>query len=649
MSDATSAEGSPAGRNSYAAGPLLAGPMLGEVGPDDAHIWVQARDASELTLELSGSDGSERSLTATPSAAQWLCVVFHVADLTAESYEYSLRSAHGQTRRYPLPRGLPPEARRLKLALGSCYKDYQRPELPIFARIAAEEPALFLMLGDNCYFVQDSDWNSEQGMMLAHLRNRNHDSLRPLLARTPTLGIWDDHDFGPNDSDGTFAHKEAALRSFKRMWAQRSYGTAETPGIFSAVRCGPVELFLTDDRYERSSRRHILGAAQLDWLKQRLRASSAAVKLVLCGSQVLAEAAALPHFDWECWRRDAGAELEELIAFIAQEDIRGVLLASGDPHLGQILHARGRKLEGGRIGPELWELTTSPLAHVPWHEQMWPADSREPRFFDRHLLTELAAENYGIIDLDLDRPGEELRLQLKDAQGATFHSQSVALAALQVRQQAPRRTVVRWNEQRVYVFKDAEYVRYDLAEGPGHPPEARSPRPITAGWKGVFPEQPGVDAVLVGQHGKAYFFQGNGYVRYDIAADHADSGYPKYTARHFPGVWADGLHAAAAWTDGKAYFFKGGECLRYDLGADRADPGYPRPLAAEFPGLAFSAVPGEPDGPEGIDSAVLWGNGKAYFFCGREYVRYDLAEKRPDPGYPRPLSDDWLGISGEPE
>ena len=185
----------------------------------------------------------------------------------------------------------------------------------------------------------------------------------------------------------------------------------------------------------------------------------------------------------------------------------------------------------------------------------------------RHLLTELAAENYGIIDLDLDRPGEELRLQLKDAQGAVFASQSVALASLQVRPAVAKRTVVLWSPQRAYVFKGAEYVRYDLP--PEGPPQPRSPRPIEAGWKGVFPEHPEVDAVLVSPRGKAYFFRGNGYVRYDIADDRADSGYPKYTARHFPGVWPDGLDAAAAWTEGKAYFFKGSQYVRYDIAADR--------------------------------------------------------------------------------
>ena len=629
------------GRNSYAEGPLLAGPLLGEVGPSEARIWVQARDESELTLQVHRADGSAELVatrTAQPAAAQWLCTVFHIEGLTAGGgYEYSLRSAHGQTERYPLRLAPSEGTRRLKLALGSCYKDYQTPELPIFASILREAPDLFLMLGDNCYFVQESEWNSERGMMLAHLRNRNHSSIRPLLAQVPVLGIWDDHDYGPNDSDGTFAHKATSLRCFQRMWAQRSYGLAEAPGIFSTVRCGPVELFLTDVRYERRSRRQILGPVQLGWLKERLRASRAAVKLVLSGSQVLPEVAGLPHFDWECWRRDGNAELLELLGFIEQEDIRGVLFASGDPHLGYVLHAGGRELPGDQVGPEFWELTASPLAHVPWAEHVWPADSRDPRFFDRYLLVETVGQNYGVIDLDLDRAGEELRLELKDAQGSLVYSQAVALSSLQTRPRAAKVSVALGSPHHAYVFKGKEYVRYDLPAAGGGPPQARDPRPIAAGWKGVFAEDPGVDAVLMLPRGKAYFFKGNGYVRYDLAADRVDPGYPKYTARHFSGVWADGLAAAAAWDDGKAYFFKGRECLRYDLGKDRADPGYPKPVAEEFPGLWA----------DGVDSAVLWPSGKAYFFRGQQYVRYDLAARQPDPGYPRAVADEWLGITDD--
>jgi hypothetical protein len=46
----------------------------------------------------------------------------------------------------------------------------------------------------------------------------------------------------------------------------------------------------------------------------------------------------------------------------------------------------------------------------------------------------------------------------------------------------------------------------------------------------------GIDAGVVWPNGKAYFFRGSQYLRYDIAADHVDSGYPLDIAGHWPGL-----------------------------------------------------------------------------------------------------------------
>ena len=51
-------------------------------------------------------------------------------------------------------------------------------------------------------------------------------------------------------------------------------------------------------------------------------------------------------------------------------------------------------------------------------------------------------------------------------------------------------------------------------------------------------------------------------------------------------IWTDGIDDAVNWGNGKAYFFKGGQYIRYDIKADRADPGYPKAVdAGTWPGL----------------------------------------------------------------
>ena len=91
------------------------------------------------------------------------------------------------------------------------------------------------------------------------------------------------------------------------------------------------------------------------------------------------------------------------------------------------------------------------------------------------------------------------------------------------------------------------------------------------------------------------------------------------------------------WGNGKAYFFNGNRYIRYDIAADRADPGYPKSINAEtWPGVIWT---------DGIDAVVNWGNGKAYFFKGSQYIRYDIKTDRADPGYPKPVDGStWPGI-----
>ena len=48
-----------------------------------------------------------------------------------------------------------------------------------------------------------------------------------------------------------------------------------------------------------------------------------------------------------------------------------------------------------------------------------------------------------------------------------------------------------------------------------------------------------------------------------------------------------------------------------------------------------------------LDAAVVWNNGKAYFFKGTNYISYDIASDRVDPGYPKETDMYWPGLNFE--
>jgi hypothetical protein len=193
---------------------------------------------------------------------------------------------------------------------------------------------------------------------------------------------------------------------------------------------------------------------------------------------------------------------------------------------------------------------------------------------------------------------------------------------------------------KTYFFRGSKFVRYDWATDdvdPGYPASMSL-------WNvpGAFVN--GIDASLNGVgsfDGKAYFFRGSEFVRYDWASGTVDAGYPlPVSVWNLPGAFASGVDAALEGIgslDGKAFFFRGNAYVRYDWASGTVDAGYPLPISVwNLPGNFAS----------GIDAAVNGQGafaGKAFFFRGLEYVRYDWASGTVDAGYPLPISV-WNGL-----
>ncbi len=83
----------------------------------------------------------------------------------------------------------------------------------------------------------------------------------------------------------------------------------------------------------------------------------------------------------------------------------------------------------------------------------------------------------------------------------------------------------------------------------------------------------------------------------------------------------------------KAYFFRDSDYLQYDTALDRADPGYPQGIAADWPGI----------GKAGFDTGASQGF-EAYFFKGDHFVRLNQLTRRAEDGYPKPIDGNWHGV-----
>jgi hypothetical protein len=135
----------------------------------------------------------------------------------------------------------------------------------------------------------------------------------------------------------------------------------------------------------------------------------------------------------------------------------------------------------------------------------------------------------------------------------------------------------------VYFFKGSEYIRLDIVT---NRVEA-GPATIASLW----PELPppwsnGFDAAVNWRDGKVYFFKGAQYLGFDLATNKASEPRPISGNWHgLPDAWTNGIDTAVNWGNGKAFLFKGDQYVRYDIADNKVDSGFPRQIAADWAGL----------------------------------------------------------------
>jgi alkaline phosphatase D len=258
----------------------------------------------------------------------------------------------------------------IDVAFGSCAylndPDYDRPGKSygggevIFNCIAQTNPDAMFWLGDNVYF-REGDWDSQEGMIARYAQSRLHPRLDSIFRFIPNYAIWDDHDFGPNDSNGSFILKDKSKDTFAHFWPNPSIGVPGVEGITTMTTIGDVDFFLLDNRFNRV--RHdlvlqpylsvqkgqtLLGREQIQWLIQALKTSNASFKVICMGGQFLNSAAVYENYS------NFAEERNYITDLLTMNDIKNVVFLTGDRHCGEI-----SKIQNGAF--VAYDLTSSPL------------------------------------------------------------------------------------------------------------------------------------------------------------------------------------------------------------------------------------------------------------------------------------------------
>jgi phosphodiesterase/alkaline phosphatase D-like protein len=273
---------------------------------------------------------------------------FDVDGLQADTaYRYAVETAAGRDERVGRFRTFVDGPFSFAFAFGSCASTGSNNL--IFDTIRRRAPHFFLHLGDFHYanIGVDDPWRFRDASNRV-LRSPRQSAL---YREAPIVYVFDDHDFGTDDSDGTSVTKGSAQRVYRERvphyplpLSAVPIGPASGTGpIAQAFTVGRARVIVTDTRSERTPQRApdaatrtMLGQAQRQWFVNELtRAADEKAPVVFWASTVpwITKENPQSGHGWEPYAR----ERAEIAGTISKLGLTSRLIVlSGDAHMAAI-------------------------------------------------------------------------------------------------------------------------------------------------------------------------------------------------------------------------------------------------------------------------------------------------------------------------
>jgi len=244
------------------------------------------------------------------------------------------------------------------LAFGSC-ADMNETTGRTWDAILAAQPDAMVLLGDTPY-IDSTDPDRQRRRYEQFAATPGFTAAREAMT---IYGIWDDHDFGRNDTDGNLEGKENSRAAFIEHYeplGNETFGNGEA-GVYTSFVVGNIEVFLLDTRYFAATepslfdddKPTLLGEDQWHWLVNGLEESTADFKVLACGMIWNGSVRPGKTDHWAAYPH----EYDALLRFINAERIDGVVLIGGDIHRSRcVLHDTAES-----AGYAIPEFITSPM------------------------------------------------------------------------------------------------------------------------------------------------------------------------------------------------------------------------------------------------------------------------------------------------
>lgn len=293
----------------------------------------------------------------------------------------------------------------------------------VFDTMRSFEPLFTLHMGDLHYEnIREADPERFRRAFDSVLAS---DRQSTLYRSAPIAYVWDDHDYGPNDSDRTHPGKEAALGAYDECVPNYRAGSGRD--LRQAFTVGRVRFLLTDVRSERAPdhlpdgpEKTMLGEEQREWLLSEIESARDRYPLVIWVNPVpwIAEKGSGHGWGRYHWERRHIADRIHAAGMTGR-----LLMLSGDGHMVAIDDGSNSNFSGSG-GKGFPVMHAAPFDRFARHKGGPYSHGVAGR---RVLFGLVAIQQFGLAEIRDDGKRVEVELSGRDERGEILDGMSLRL------------------------------------------------------------------------------------------------------------------------------------------------------------------------------------------------------------------------------
>ena len=348
---------------------LFRSPVVGLIHNNQVPILIKGANDGKVRIEYHYTDGSLSNFTDwdTLTEVNSFTTNFILQDILSNAnYQYRVQFENGNYSEWFYFKTFPTQGLpgKFSFVFSSCMRE-KYMEFNIFEKVKKLSPTFIALLGDQMYGDYDGNLNTMEDYLandslrkkmiaegevllsdktiIQAFRNKYNrvfdENFQKTASSIPLMAIWDDHDFGSDNTDGTYLYKNEAKKVFKENFPDYSF-VEKDGGIYYKFTIADVDVFVLDTRWYRSPMQNedgkdkkMLGDKQLNWLLDGLQESTSTFKIVFTSVPLndYGGDTSSDRVGYDSWM-GYKIEREKILDFIKDNHIQGVLMFSGDQH-----------------------------------------------------------------------------------------------------------------------------------------------------------------------------------------------------------------------------------------------------------------------------------------------------------------------------